>query len=126
MRVVSEGPLRITRATIDGAWKRRAPDTRLIVRDMERRGLALIVNPTAMAWTYAYRPRGLDPSTGKRWPNRTVTLGNPASLSADEARAAANKIKGQATAGADPVAERRAEVRARSRRKAAGELAEAY
>ena len=78
MRVTSEGPTKITKATIDAAWRRRKPDHRLIVRDKDCRGLALIVNPTTMTWSYAYRPRGTDPVTGRRWPNRTVTLGNPA------------------------------------------------
>ena len=46
--------------------------------------------------------------TGRRWPNRTVTLGNPASHSPDDARAEANRIKGQAAAGGDPAAEKKA------------------
>jgi integrase len=78
------------------------------VRDKDCRGLALIINPTTMTWSYAYRPRGTDPVTGRRWPNRTVTLGNPASHSPDDARAEANRIKGQAVAGGDPAAERKA------------------
>jgi hypothetical protein len=57
MRVTSEGPTKITKATIDAGWRRRKPDHRLIVRDKDCRGLALIVNPTAMAWSYAYRRR---------------------------------------------------------------------
>lgn len=65
MRVTSEGPTKITKAIIDGAW-RRQKDQRLIVRDKERRGLALIVNVTSMTWSYAYRPRGTDPVTGRR------------------------------------------------------------
>jgi integrase len=105
MKVSSEGPTKITKATIDAAWRRRKPDHRLIVRDKDCRGLALIVNPTTMAWGYAYRPRGADPLTGRRWPNRTMTLGNPASLSCDDARNVANRLKGEAAAGADPVAQ---------------------
>src|SRR4051794_4458786 len=107
MKTISEGPIRITKATIDAAWRRRKPGYRLIQRDQECRGLALIVNPTTMAWSYAYRPRGTDPLTGRRWPNRPVTLGNPASLSLDDARIEANRIKGQAAAGADPAAEKK-------------------
>ena len=78
MCVISKGPTKITKATIDAAWRRRKADQRLIVRDKDCRGLALIVNPTVMTWSYAYRPRGTDALTGRRWPNRTVTLGNPA------------------------------------------------
>jgi integrase len=108
MLVISERPVKITKATIDAAWRRRVAGQRLIVRDKDCRGLVLIVNPTAMAWSYAYRPHGTDPVTGRRWPNRAVTLGNPASHSPDDARTAANRIKGQAIAGGDPAAEKKA------------------
>jgi integrase len=128
MRVVSEGPIRITKATIDAAWRRRKSDQRLIVRDIECRGLALIVNATSMAWSYAYRPRGIDPLTGRRWANRTVSLGNPATHSSDDARTAANRIKGQVVSGGDPAAERKAQAEAERRRQAftLGRLAEDY
>jgi len=128
MKITSEGPAKITRATIDAAWRKRKADHRLIVRDKDCRGLALIVNPTVMAWSYAYRPRGSDPVTGRRWPNRTVTLGNPASLSVDDARIEANRIKGQAAAGADPAAERKARAEAERRQRGAtlGRLADVY
>jgi integrase len=108
MRVTSEGPTKITKATIDAAWRRRKPEHRLIVRDKDCRGLALIVNATSMAWSYGYRPRGTDAATGRRWPNRTVTLGNPATHSVDDARVEANRIKGRTAAGGDPAAERKA------------------
>lgn len=128
MQVKSEGPTRITKATIDGAWRRRKPDHRLIMRDKDCRGLALVVNATAMRWEYAYRPRGTDPTTGRRWPNRTVTLGNPETHSPDDARAEANRIKGQAAAGGDPAAERKvaAEAARRLRGATLGRLVEDY
>lgn len=113
MRVVSEGPTKIIKTTIEGAWKRRTKDQRLVVRDKECRGLALVVNPTGMRWEFAYRPRGTHPETGRRWPNRTVTLGNPESLSPDGARAEAGRLKGEAKAGRDPLAERKAAAAAR-------------
>jgi Arm DNA-binding domain len=112
MQVISEGPVKITKATIEAAWRRRAADRRLIIRDLGRRGLALIVNATAMRWEYSYRPRGIDPRTNKRWPNRTVTLGNPATVSPDQARAAANALKGQVQTGGDPAADRKAAAKA--------------
>ena len=115
---VSEGPLRITKATIDAAWRRRAAGIRILVRDAECRGLVLVVNPTAMTWRYDYRPRGTDSHTGRRWPVRTVTIGNPSTHNPDEARAAANKVKGQAAAGGDPAAEKRAAAQAERRRRA--------
>jgi integrase len=111
VRVTSEGPARITKTTVDAAWRRRGTGHRLIVRDLQCRGLALIVNSTGMAWMYAYRPRGIDPRTQRRWPNRTVTIGNPATHSPEDARFAANRLKGQAQAGTDPVAEKKAKAR---------------
>jgi len=128
MRVTSEGPTRITKATIDAAWRRKKPDHRLIVRDKDCRGLALIINPTTMKWSYAYRPRGTDPATGRRWPNRAITLGNPETHSPDDARAAANRIKGQGAAGADPAADRKAKADAMRRERSAtmGRLAGTY
>jgi len=112
MQVISEGPIKITKATIEAAWRRRAKDRRLIVRDVECRGLALVVNATAMRWEFAYRPRGTDPVTGRRSPNRTVTLGSPESKSVDDARIAAGRLKGEVKTGADPSAQRKAAIAA--------------
>jgi integrase len=118
MQVISEGPIKITKGTIEAAWRRRGANRRRIIRDLERRGLALIVNATAMRWEYSYRPRGIDPHTNKRWPNRTVTLGNPATVSPDDARASANELKGQVQTGGDPVPERKAAAKAEQHQRA--------
>ena len=128
MRVITKPPAKITRATIEATWRQRSADQRLIVRDKECRGLALVVNATAMTWVFGYRPRGIDAHTGKRWPNRTVTIGNPGSHSPDDARAEANRIKGQAAAGHDPAAERkaRAEIERRKRSATLGRLLDDY
>jgi integrase len=128
MRVITKAPARITKATIDATWRQRSKDTRLIVRDKECRGLALIVNPTGMTWSCAYRPRGKDATTGRRWPNQTITLGNPETHSPDDARAEANRIKGQAVAGRDPAAERKAVAKRTQRERGArvDRLAETY
>jgi hypothetical protein len=105
---VSGETAKITKTVIEGAWRRRVEGCRLIVRDKETSGLALIVNSTAMAWSYSYRPRGTDPVTKKRWPNRALTLGSPGSMSVDDARHAAASLRGQVAAGGDPHAERKA------------------
>jgi integrase len=107
---ITDKPVKITKATIERAWSRRAKDTRLIVRDTDTRGLSLIVNATTMTWRYEYRPRGKDPATGKRWPNKPITLGNPATLSVDDARHAANAAKGQSATGTDPHKARKAKL----------------
>ncbi|HEX3574686.1 MAG TPA: integrase arm-type DNA-binding domain-containing protein [Rhodopila sp.] len=126
--VKSEGPIKITKATVDAAWKRRAPHSRLVLRDKECRGLTLIVNPTTMAWVFAYRPRGTDPLTGRRWPNRTITLGNPGSLSPDDARVEVNRLKGEAIGGVDPAEAKKARAQAAQRRRATtlGRLLDEY
>jgi integrase len=128
MQITSEGPTRITKATIEAAWKRRKPDNRLIVRDQECRGLALIVNGTTMAWSFAYRPRGTDPLTGKRYPNRAVTIGNPASHAVETARTEANRLKGMTAAGADPAVARKEKAAAERRERAVtlGRLVDSY
>ncbi len=51
------------------------------------------VDRSTMRREYAYRPRGTDPLAGRRWPNRTVTLGNPETHSPEDARIAANRVK---------------------------------
>jgi integrase len=112
MRVVSEGPVRITRASVDAAWRRRASGVRLVVRDATVRGLALVVNATGMAWTFSYKPRGMDPRTGRRFPSRGVTLGTPEGLSPDEARADAGRLKSAVKAGRDPARDRREAIAA--------------
>lgn len=118
VRVQREGPARITKATVDAAWRRRRPGERLVIGDAGCRGLALVVNPTGMAWRFNYKPRGTDPRTGKRFPTRSVTIGNPETHSPDAARDAAGRIKGEAKAGADPAAMKRAAVAAAAKRRA--------
>lgn len=113
MRTISDGPVKITLAAVEGALKRRAIGKRYILRDKACPGLALIVNAGSARWECAYRPRGVDQRTGRRWPNRTVSLGTPESLAPDAARAAASRIKGEVLAGGDPIAERRAAAEAR-------------
>lgn len=128
LRVVSEGPNRITKATVDAAWRRRTENVRLLIRDADCRGLMLVVNPTAMTWRFDYRPRGLDAHTGRRWATQSMIIGNPETHSPDAARTAANRMKGQAAAGADPVAEKRAAAAAARRQRAAtlGRLIDEY
>jgi integrase len=110
MRIIREGPTKITRSTIDAAWRRRAAGLRTVIGDFECRGLALIVNATTMSWVYTYKPRGVDPSTGKRFATKSLTIGNPETHSPDNARTAANEMKGRAKAGFDPAADRAAGI----------------
>jgi len=117
MEILREGPVRITKATVDTVWRRRAAGRRIVVGDVACRGLALVVNVASMAWTYSYKPRGLDPVTGKRFSTRSITIGNPQTHSPDEARNAAGVFKGQTKAGGDPAAERKARIAADAERR---------
>jgi integrase len=110
--------MRITKASVEAAWRRRGAGVRLVLRDLDCRGLALVVNPTGMTWTYSYRPRGKDAETGRRPATQSVTLGNPATHTPDEARGAAARVKGAAKTGADPAAERKAQAQAAQRQRA--------
>jgi hypothetical protein len=51
IQVVRRGPIKITKAKIDGAWNGRSPQRRLVIGHAECRGLALVVNPTTISWT---------------------------------------------------------------------------
>lgn len=128
LQVVSEGPVKITRAIIEAAWKRRASGARLVLRDAECRGLALVVNATAMSWTYSFKPRGNDPITGARFPTKSVTIGGPATHGPEDARIEANRLKDKAKGGTDPAAERRAKQAEDANRRAmtVKRLREAY
>lgn len=112
--VLAKGPTRITKTTIQAEWYKRADGVRTVVRDATCRGLALVVNPTGMVWRYDYRPRGVNPHTDKRWPSQSITIGNPETHGPDQARSAAGQVKGQAAAGHDPAAGRRAAAEAQS------------
>lgn len=81
-------------------------------------GLALVVNPTGMTWRFDYKPRGVDPATGKRFSTRSVTIGNPETHSPEDARDAARALKGQAKAGTDPAEARRAAMVAAAAKRA--------
>lgn len=128
MRVVREGPIKITKATIEGAWRRRSSEQRLILGDAVCRGLALVVNATSMSWVFSYKPRGQDPINGKRFATRSITIGNPESHSPDDARSIAGQHKGNAKSGKDPAGERKAQIAASAvvRGLTMGRLIDAY
>jgi integrase len=110
MRITREGPIKIGIKDITRVWKNRTRDVRHVVTDSERSGLALITNATSQAWSYSYKPRGVDPQTGKRFNTKSVTLGSPATLSPDHARAEANRIRDAVAAGGDPAADRKTAI----------------
>jgi hypothetical protein len=46
-----------------------------------------------MTWRFDFKPRGLDPATGKRFATQSVTIGTPASHSVEAAREAAGRSR---------------------------------
>jgi integrase len=90
--------------------------------------LRLVIGPRTAAFQVSYRPPSATPD-GKRAAQTIVVIGDAASISIDEARAEAARIRREARAGRDPGGERRsarsselsartAEVAERERRKA--------
>jgi integrase len=110
MNMTREGPVKIGIKDIERAWRKRAKDARHIITDSERPGLALITNATSQSWSYSYKPRGVDPATGKRFNTKSVMLGSPATLSSTEARDGANRVRDAVAAGGDPAADRKAVI----------------
>ena len=128
MKVLREAVPKITKATIEAAWRRRAEKQRLMLGDASCPGLALVVHPTGMTWRFDYKPRGVDAGTGKRFATRSITIGNPETHSPDDARDAARTMKGQAKAGTDPAEAKRARLAAAAAKRARtiGRLVEDY
>ena len=92
------------------AWNNRASDTRHTMTDARCPGFRLITNANSQTWSVEYRPRGVDPVSGKRFPMQSITIGTPATHSPDEALAKAFEIKGATKAGKDPAADRKAAI----------------
>ena len=107
---------RITRATIEAAWKRRNEPhgQRIVIRDSVCPGLALVVGARSASWLLTYKPRGSNPQTGRRWATQSITIGTVASHGPEAARDEAARLKMTSRDGNDPAAERRERIRAAS------------
>ena len=104
---------RIDLRAVDTAVKQqREAGKRVTLADTECRGLRLVVNASSASWTYAYRKRGFSDG-GKRYPQRTMKLGDLKTMSAANARLQADQIKAAVRDGLDPAVETRAEKRLR-------------
>jgi integrase len=91
---------RITKATIEAAWRNRADGGRLLRCGG---GLVLALNRDHATWRLEFRLPGIDPATGKRWPNDALTLGRlRPSFHLREARAAATENKALVARGINP------------------------
>lgn len=79
-------------------------------------GLSLAVLPSGPGrWRYRYRPRGIDPATGRRFTQRVVTIGTTETHSLHEARREAAELRLRVSKGEDPAfADRAAAAGARA------------
>jgi len=65
-------------------------------------GLRLAINARSSSWNYNYRKRGLD-YQGKRHPQRTLRIGDPVTMSPQQARLRVEEIKAEVRDGGDPA-----------------------
>ena len=99
--------LRIDKKAIEKAIKdQRSMNGRLFLADTDCKGLRLAINSRTASWTYAYRKRGFD-FGGKRFPMRTLKLGDVVTMTPTQARFEAEQVKALVRDGGDPAVERR-------------------
>ena len=99
--------LRIDKKAIEKAIKdQRSMNGRLFLADTDCKGLSLAINSRTASWTYAYRKRGFD-FGGKRFPMRTLKLGDVVTMTPTQARFEAEQVKALVRDGGDPAVERR-------------------
>ena len=65
-------------------------------------GLRLAINARSSSWNYNYRKRGVD-YQGKRHPQRTLRIGDPVTMSPQQARLRVEEIKAEVRDGGDPA-----------------------
>ena len=65
-------------------------------------GLRLAINTRSSSWNYNYRKRGVD-YQGKRHPQRTLRIGDPVTMSPQQARLRVEEIKAEVRDGGDPA-----------------------
>ena len=87
----------------------RRPLVSSVTKDSEIRGLALHVTRTRSFWAFTYQPRGINPSTGKRWGGGVRhELGDAMLTTVDDARTKALAAKAVVRAGGSPHHDRMA------------------
>jgi integrase len=84
----------------------RQPLEPSVIRDSKIRGFRLIVTTRDAFWTQSLQPRGIDPSTGRRWTVTQHRLGEARRMTVLEARTAASAAKVATQEGRDPHRER--------------------
>ena len=69
---------------------------------VDKDGLRLAINARSSSWNYNYRKRGVD-YQGKRHPQRTLRIGDPVTMSPQQARLRVEEIKAEVRDGGDPA-----------------------
>jgi integrase len=99
-----EGPQRTRRLVqrdIDQVTKGDR-SSRQILRDGEVRGFYVVIGATSIAYWFEYRPRGIDPETGRRYQMRHERIGDGGTHALVEARTAASALRRRVQEGGDP------------------------
>jgi integrase len=88
----------------------KLPLTPTIIKDTEIRGFWLIATTRDAFWIQNLQPRGIDPSTGRRWSVTRHRLGDAQVMFTAEARSASLAAKAASRQGRDPHRERLASL----------------
>jgi integrase len=102
-----QAPVRITEALRTARLRR--PLVHSVTKDRDIPGYALHVTGKRGFWALTYQPKGLNPSTGKRWGGGVRhELGDAMLMPVSEARTAALEAKARVRAGGSPHHEKMA------------------
>ena len=96
----------IIKCTIDrnaiNKWTKHQRELGQKVILVDPSGLRLAINARSSSWNYNYRKRGVD-YQGKRHPQRTLRIGDPVTMSPQQARLRVEEIKAEVRDGGDPA-----------------------
>lgn len=96
----------IIKCTIDrnaiNKWTKHQRELGQKVILVDPSGLRLAINTRSSSWNYNYRKRGVD-YQGKRHPQRTLRIGDPITMSPQQARLRVEEIKAEVRDGGDPA-----------------------
>ena len=96
----------IIKCTIDrnaiNKWTKRQRELGEKIILVDKDGLRLAINARSSSWNYNYRKRGVD-YQGKRHPQRTLRIGDPTTMSPNQARQRVEEIKAEVRDGGDPA-----------------------
>ena len=97
----------IIKCTIDrnaiSKWTKRQRELGEKIILVDDDGLRLAINARSSSWNYNYRKRGVD-YQGKRHPQRTLRIGDPVTMSPQQAKLRVAEIKAEVKNGGDPAA----------------------